>query len=302
MFNFFPVKEKGVKLIPLSDLHTGGSTALFPYFNGEDLGFPPHKKMTGENGGWKFKHGVYTPNAKQYAMFKHFTKCAEQIASERNGRRFVVVENGDAIDGVHHLTPQLATRNVGEQAAVHIWLMQYFLHKIGFDKNKGDLLYIGQGTEAHDGDEEDSITESLGAEMLPEGDEVFDFLSMDILSNRFWFLHQGAGAGRGLSTGNALHNWMKNQYFDCLEEGRTIPAVVISGHYHKSVYTTFTRRDKTMHGIILPPFQLKTRFGYRVAAAELEGVGIRTIDIDGYQDIKINKAMLLQSRDEVVRI
>ena len=53
-----------------------------------------------------------------------------------------------------------------------------------------------------------------------------------------------------------------------------------------------------MHGVILPPFQLKTRFGYRVAAAELEGVGIRTIDVDGYQDIKINKAMLLQSRDE----
>ena len=95
---------------------------------------------------------------------------------------------------------------------------------------------------------------------------------------------------------------MKIQYFDLLEEGHNIPAVVISGHYHKSVYTTFTRRDKSMHGIILPPFQLKTRFGYRVAAAELEGVGIRTIDIDGYQDIKINKAMLLQSRDEVVKI
>ena len=258
--------------------------------------------MTGEAGGWKFKHGIYTPNAKQYAMFKHFTKCAEQIATERNGRRFVVVENGDAIDGVHHLTPQLATKNIGEQGAVHIWLMQYFLHKIGFDKNKGDLLYIGQGTEAHDGDEEDTMAQALGAEMMPNGDDTFDFLPMDILNNRFWFLHQGAGAGRGLSKGNALHNWMKSKYFECLEEERVIPSVVISGHYHNSVYTTFTRKDRTMHGIILPPFQLKTRFGYRVAAAELEGVGIRTIDIDGYQDIKINKAMLLQSRDEVVRI
>lgn len=306
MFNFFPVKEKGVKLIPLSDLHTGGSTALFPYFNGEDLGFPPHKKMTGEAGGWKFKHGVYTPNAKQYAMFRHFTKCAEQIATERNGRRFVVVEHGDATDGKHHNTLQLATHNIGEQNAVHVWLMQYFLHKIGFDKNKGDLLYIGQGTEAHDGDEEDAISEALGAETLPNGDSVFDFLPLEINGRLVWIQHQGAPAGRGITEGNALHNYMRNIYFTCLEDKRRLPDVIISGHYHRNVYDTFTRKEHTIHGIIVPPWQLKTRFGYRVAAAELDNIGLRVVDIsspvNGKGAIDVNEPILLQSRDEVVRI
>jgi hypothetical protein len=81
-----------------------------------------------------------------------------------------------------------------------------------------------------------------------------------------------------------------------------IPDIVMSGHYHRSVYDTFTRNDRTMHGIILPPFQLKTRFGNKVAAAELEEVGIRTIDINEAGDIRVNKAMTIKSFDEVVTI
>ncbi len=293
-------KKKDVKLIPIADLHTGGSTALFPYFNGDDLGFPPHPKMTGENGAWRFKQRTYMPTAKQYLLFKHFTKCAETIGQDRGNKRFVVVETGDSIDGEHHHTLQLATQNIGEQVAVHVWLMKYFLHKIGFDKNKGDLLYIGDGTEIHTGDEEDLIAQELGAELLPNGDDTFDFMTMDIMEKRFWFLHQGASAGKGLTKGSALHNWMRNQYFDCLELGRVIPDCVISGHFHRNVHDIFSRNDRDMHGIILPPWQLKTRFSYRVAAAEMEEVGIRTIDIG--KDIKVNKPILMRLEDDVVKI
>ena len=294
-------KQKKVKLIPLADLHTGGGTALFPYYNGTDIGHKPHKNMTGD-GGWQFKHGKWTPTAKQYTMFQHFTKCAEQIAQFRDDYRFIIVESGDSIDGKHHETPQLATRLVSEQIQVHVWLMQYFMAKIGFDKNKGDLIYIGDGTEAHDNDDENTIAQELGAELLPNGQETFDFMPMDIYGARFWFLHQGATAGKGFSTGNALHNYLRSQYWSCLEKGRKIPDCIISGHYHQDTYDTFTRNDRTMHGIILPPWQLKTRFGYRVAAAELDGVGIRTVDIDIDGTIKVNKPMLLRSQDEVVTV
>lgn len=295
-------QAKKVKLIPLADLHSGGGTALFPYYNGTDIGYPPHKDMTGENGAWRFKHGTFMPSAKQYQMFQHFAKCADEIAKFRDDFRFIIVESGDSIDGKHHETPQLATRLVSEQVQVHVWLMRFFMARIGFDKNKGDLLYVGQGTEAHDMDDEDTIAEALGAELLPNGDDTFDFMPMDINGARFWFLHQGATAGRGFSTGNALHNYLRNSYWSCLEDGRRVPDCIISGHYHHDTYDTFTRRDRTMHGIILPPFQLKTRFGYRVAAAELDGVGIRTVDIDADGGIKVNKPMLLKSQDEVVTV
>jgi hypothetical protein len=295
-------KPKDVKLIPLADFHSGGSTALFPYYDGTDLGFPPHRNMTGRNGGWKFRHMIYEPSGKQLAMFRHLTKCAEQIAESRNDNRFIIVQTGDSIEGTHHHTPQLATRQLSEQVAIHVWLMKYFMFKIGFDKNKGDLLFVGDGTEIHDADEEGTLAQQLDAELLPDGSETFDFLPMDINSKRFWFLHQGAGAGKGISSGEALRNWIKNQYFSCLEEKRVIPDCVISGHFHRSVHTSYSRLDREIHGVILPPFQLKTRFGYRVAAAELEGVGIRTIDISEDGVIKVNKPMLLQSQDDVVTI
>jgi len=293
---------KDARLIPLSDWHTGGSTALFPFYNkGDDLGgFDPHPKMTGENGGWKFKHSTYTPTAKQYTMFQHLKKCAEQIAERRTDERFIIVQSGDATDGDHHKTPQLVTRNISEQNSVHIWLMKFFMHKIGFDKSKGDKLFYGNGTEVHDGDEEDTIAQQLGAEILPNGDDTFDFMEMDINGKLFNFLHQGAAAGRGLSTGNALHNFMKNLYFTCLEDGRRIPDCIISGHYHQDVYDVFTRKDKMMHGIILPPWQLKTRFGYRVAAAELDGVGIRTVFVPEFGDLKVNKPILIRSSTDTV--
>jgi hypothetical protein len=289
-----------VKVIPIADLHTGGSTALFPFYNGDDLGYPPHKNMTGNNGAWEFKHTTYLPTAKQYQLFRQFTKCAEEIAKEREQYKYVVVATGDGVEGQHHDTLQLATKNIGEQVDVHVWLMKYFLSKIGFERERGDKLFVGAGTECHDGDEDFTIADRLEADRLPNGDNSFDFMPMDINDKRFWFLHHGASAGRDMALGNALHNWMRNKYWMCLEEGRVIPNCVISGHYHKNVYDTFTRNDKTMHGIILPPFQLKTRFGYRVAAAELEGVGIRTIDVDG--DVKVNPAMLLGSHDDVVTV
>lgn len=298
-----PAEEKqkrDVLLVPLSDFHTCGTTALFPYYDGRDLGIPPHRSMTGNNGEWRFKHGTYMPTAKQYMMFRHLTKCAEQIAAEKGNRRLVVVETGDSIEGTHHHSQQIATYNIREQVEVHVWLMQYFLHTIGFDSENGDVLYVGAGTETHTGDEEDGIAARLGAQVLPDGMDTFDFLPMDINGARFWFLHQGATAGRGITKGNALHSWMRNAYFSCLEESRVIPDCVISGHYHQSVYDTFTRRERTMHGIILPPFQTKTRFGYRVAASEFDSIGIRTVHIGGDGKIQVNAAMLMESRDEVI--
>jgi hypothetical protein len=117
--------KKKVKVIPIADLHTGGSTALFPFYNGDDLGYPPHKNMTGNNGAWEFKHTTYLPTAKQYQLFRQFTKCAEEIAKEREQYKYVVVATGDGVEGQHHDTLQLATKNIGEQVDVHVWLMSY---------------------------------------------------------------------------------------------------------------------------------------------------------------------------------
>jgi hypothetical protein len=285
-----PAPKRKVTLLPISDTHSGGSTALFPHYN--EL----------QNGYWQFKHTRYTPSGKQCDMAKHFDYCADRILEKRDGNQLVIVSNGDMIDGAHHNTLQLATHNLDEQMDVYIWLMQRFFKRVGFDKSKGDKFYVVSGTETHTAEKEDLIAKELGAEQNPDGGDLFDFLPLDINGKLFWFLHQGAGPGKGANMGNALHNWMRNKYFELMEANERIPDGVIMGHYHVPLYDTYTRNHKTMHGWILPSFQLKTRFGYKVAAAELERIGIYSIDVSANGEIIASPPMVMAQRNNTVYV
>lgn len=282
-------KQTDTFLVVPSDLHSGGTTSLFPHY--KDL----------PNGYWQFKHTRYTPSGKQCEMAAHFDHCADVINKQRKGKRLIIVGNGDLIDGKHHQTLQLATHNTDEQNEIHIWLMKRFFKRVGFDKSKGDLYYVVSGTETHTAEKEDYIAEELGAEQSPLGEDLFDFLPLEINGRMFWFLHQGAGPGKGTNMGNALRNWLGHKYWECLEKNWRMPDMVISGHYHVPVYNTFVRNGKTIHGLICPPFQTRTRFGYKVAAAEKDNIGIATVSIKADGTICMPDFLLMKQKDEVIK-
>lgn len=293
---------KDAYILPISDLHACSTTAVFPYWYGQDLPIEPHKDMR-DDGTWKFKHSIYTPTSKQIKLFSLFTEAAQKVAENRKGKRLIFLGNGDMNDGKHHQSQQIATGVIREQISVATWLIKYFLAIAGFDYNKGDRAFVIQGTEAHDGDEEDGIAEAIQAERLPSGDAVSDFLQVEINNRLIWCLHQGAGVGKGINKGNSLRNWMKNKYVERLEQGLRVPDIVMSGHYHDPWYEPLARDGKiVMHGLILPPWQLKTRFGYRVAAAEVEKVGISAIDIKEDGDIKVHPHLFKRIEEEVVKL
>jgi hypothetical protein len=276
-------------LVVPSDLHSGGTTALFP--NYKDL----------PTGGWQFKHTRYTPSARQCDLADHWDFCADEVKRQRKGKRLIIVDNGDCIDGKHHQTLQLATHNPAEQQEIHIWLMQRFMKRTGFDKTKGDLLYIVSGTESHTQEDEDYIAIELGAESNPKGGDLFDFLPLEINGKLFWFLHQGAGVGRGVNMGDSLRLWMKNKYWTLLEEKLPLPDMVISGHYHVPVYNEYIRPRHTMRGMVCPSFQLPTRFVYKVAAGELSKCGLATINISAAGAITANPFMIMRMKDDTVK-
>lgn len=303
MFNWLAPKESNdIYVLPVSDLHAGSTAAVFPYWYGQDLGISPPPQMR-DSGTWRFKHSIYTPTNKQIGLFSTFTECAKQIAEKRKGKRLVILGNGDMIDGAHHGTHQLATHNIGEQREVAVFLLKYLFSLVGFDKSKGDKFFMVQGTESHDGDEEDSIASQLQAETYRDRESVGDFLQLDINGKLFWLLHQGAGVGKGMNKGNALRNWMKNKYIERLEEGLRPPDVVMSGHYHEPWYEPLARNNKiVMHGMILPAWQLKTRFGYRVAAAEFERVGFYPVKVFGDGRILVDNVFIKRQSEEVIKV
>jgi len=268
--------------ICLSDFHSGGSTALFPPIF------------------WQFQHVNHTPTKKQKAIWKHFDKCVKEIASIRNGRRLLVFVDGDAIDGVHHSTPQVVTRNVNEQAEIHQWIMDYLLREIGFDKESGDRLYYVTGTEVHTNDAENRIGEDLGAEM--NGDlYAFDFLPLEVNGRLLWFYHHGATAGKGPNIGNALRNSLRNVYSENKTNDLRNPDVIVTGHVHKPAYETYSILEgetvNVLHGIILPSWQRKTRFGNKVAPSEINKIGLAWFGISAKGDISTPEFRIMKDAD-----
>lgn len=266
-------------LVTLSDMHSGGSTALFP------------------NRFVQFKHSNHTPTADQSEMWKHFEKCAEYVKEHRKGKRLILVHDGDAIDGVHHSAIQAVTFIKDEQAELHVELMDYFMRTAQFNGETDKLFYVS-GTETHVEDKEEKIAKDLRA----VGRRVYDHLEMDINGRLVWFVHHGKQRGRGANEGNSLRNWLRDIYFDCRKLGKRPPDLVISGHTHTPTWNVFIAREKQdfhqLQGVVCPSWQGKTRFAYKVAPVDVNEIGAVFIDIRADGIISMPHFELMETKNE----
>lgn len=250
--------NKDALVVTLSDMHSGGTTALCPnrFFQG--------------------KHTNHTPTSDQVRMWKHFEKCAAEIRKARKGKTLWLVHDGDAIDGVHHDTLEIFTRMVNEQMDVHVELMQAFKKMVDF--REGDRLYYVTGTQVHVEDTEDLIAQRVGA--IPDGPvHVFDELRLEINGKRVVWVHHGPSAGKGANRGNALRSWLKNIFYDSIAEGQVPPHYVITGHTHDPDWNTYNGRMNgkyhQMQGLICPSWQMKTRYALKVAPVKKNKIGLQ---------------------------
>ena len=252
------MKSKDVLLVALSDMHSGSLTALCP------------------NRFIRFrKGGSHTPNSKQELIYAQFQKMMAEVRAEREGRQVILVNDGDAIEGLHHANNDVCTVDVDEQAELHVELMHEFKNGIGWQR--GDLLYYVRGTETHTTEKEHTIADRAGAVQHANGLYIADHLELEINGRVAWFVHEGAGSGRGANEGNGLRNWLRDIYYDTMKDGGAIPDAVYSGHVHKHTYQIFIAmqngQPRLVHGTILPSWQAKTRYAYKVASVDKNSLG-----------------------------
>lgn len=274
--------QQDTLVVCLSDMHSGSSVALFP------------DKL------YKFNlERNHTPTEAQQRIYKHFLRCAVEAKRLRKGKRMIVVHNGDAIEGFHHQTTQVLTAVMQEQRDLHIYLMRRFLTHAGFDPALGDKVIYIKGTEIHTKEGEEKIAFEMGAEyrMAP------DFVNMEINGRLIWFFHEGAGDSEGQNAGDALRLWLKRRYWDLVNRRRIIPDMIVSGHYHKPIYSTYVqRRDTgfhTMHGMILPSWQMKTRHTWRKFPATVNEIGAAFFEVSAAGDLRTPSFMLMESENGV---
>jgi hypothetical protein len=102
---------------------------------------------------------------------------------------------------------------------------------------------------------------------------------LELLTNgvRCLIAHHGPGAGEGHNEGNMMANFLKRVYFNRLKDCTPVPDILYTGHVHVPTYATFTMRNKmvyrTMHGIILPSWQEKTRYAHMRAPMAINRIG-----------------------------
>jgi hypothetical protein len=271
-------------LAVLSDMHTGSSTALFP-----------------RNGFMNDEGNVVKPNARQAEMFPVWVRLTAEIAAARKGKRLIVVNLGDAIDGIHHNSYQECLFKSKEQVNAHLEMMAEFLKKTGFNSKHGDELYYVRGTEVHVNDDENPIAKDLGAVMAGEKQYVHEILEMPINGMYHVFAHHGKARGTGGNEGNALRNFLRDVRADREKDGLKRIDVLWSGHTHGHTYNTHIARRggefHEMHGVICPSFQAKTRYALAKVPMAVNSVGGVYARITADGDMPIPKFVVKSTKD-----
>lgn len=249
-------QTKDILQVVIADTHSGSNYALF--LNRE----------------W---HGIKTshiPRAKQLQIRQQFETYAAEVRQARIGKQVKLVINGDAIDGDHHRSGDVCSLIEKEQADIHIELMTEFQSLI--DWQAGDEIYYTKGTQTHVHEQEYYIGKEMNA--IPDGDfYAWNILKLESNGVVSWFVHHGPTRGKGSNEGNSMRNWLKDIYNEAVKDGTSIPDIVYTGHVHDPTYSSYIYRNKmefkTIHGIILPSWQMKTDYGYQVAAVNKNKIG-----------------------------
>jgi hypothetical protein len=115
-------------IVAISDTHFGCKLALCP------------DKFQLDEGGY------YTPSKLQKVVNSYWKQFWQWVAKSTKGEDFVVVHNGDSLDGIHHNSVTQITQNIDDQKRIAYGMMNPVLSN---PKCKG-YFHI-RGTEAHAG-------------------------------------------------------------------------------------------------------------------------------------------------------
>jgi hypothetical protein len=259
--------QRDIMQVIMSDMHSASTHALFlsRVWRGRDT-----------------QEISATPQQKR--IRKHFEEYAAEVKKARQGKQVRLIHNGDAIDGDHHHSGDVCTLNQQEQADIHVELMAEFQDRIGW--TRGDELYYVKGTDIHTGSLEDYIGRELGA--VKDGDFGCHY-TLELTSNgrRSLFVHHGPGAGEGANEGNSIRNWLRNVTINLERDNKPTPDIIYTAHVHKPCYSTYVTRVKdnyrTIHGIITPSWQMKTRYAWEKVPFSVNKIGgtYQVIKADG---------------------
>jgi len=251
-------------IVVVSDTHFGCQYALCP----------PRITLDGE--------GEYRPSPLQkklWLLWRHFWD--EFVPEATKGEDYILVHNGDIVDGFHHQASTLISINLADQHRIAMDVMTPLLKD---PKMKG--YYQIRGTEAHVGksaQNEEKIAKELGAigsGGLASRYDLWVEIGDGGTTKLIHFLHHVGSTGSQAYEATAVHKELVETYTECARWGQGIPDMIVRSHRHRYIKTEIATEGGMGSAVVTPCWQGKTPFvwkipGARVSVPQFGGLVVR---------------------------
>lgn len=207
--------------------------------------------------------GLMLPSALQLKVWALWTEFWDVwVPKVTRGEPYVVVINGDSLDGVHHNSTTQISHDLGDQSKIAKAVLLPVVER-------AEKFYMLRGTEAHGGQsgvEEERLAEKLKA-VRTNYQHATHELWLEVGSCLIHFLHTIGTTGSAAYESSGPQKELVNAYTEAGQWGRRPPNVVVRSHRHRNIKIEIP--TSAGYGIVMvtPGWQLKTPFAYKIAGA-----------------------------------
>lgn len=250
-------KKQAPKIaVVISDLHVGSTVGLWPEKYVSVEGVPIGQ------------------NAIQKWFWKYWIDATcKWIPSVVGDDPYLLICNGDLLDGIHHKTLQVMTADPADQSrAVKKVLGPLF--------EKAHKTYLTLGTECHTRNDEMRIGYDLGAEIDPEtGNHAFNELHLEVHGCYGNAKHHISSASSPFYEAGGLGRAMNNEITTAARCGMRVPKWMVRGHRHVPGVVS----DGFSVIAVTGAWQALTRYGHKVVPSAIPSPSIIALDWRGVQ-------------------
>lgn len=195
---------------------------------------------------------------------------------------FVVVNNGDAIDGRHHKAVTQVSQNLTDQARIAKQILKPVVNAC-----EGRYYHI-RGTESHvgpSGQEEERLAEELNSIPDREGRHARWELWIEIGMGLVHLTHHIGTAGSLAYETSAVHKELEQSFVEAARWGDRHPDVIVRSHRHRNVETRIQTAKGFATACTTAGWQGKTPFVFKIVGGrqtlpQIGGTLVRAGDED----------------------
>lgn len=261
--------------VVVSDLHCGCKMGLYPCDSWEDLVLDCDTSTKPS----KLRCEIYSAWRKFWD---------EWVPEATRGEEYVIVINGDAVDGRHHNSVTQISQNLSDQKKIAEAVLKPELMR-----KECKALYCIRGTEAHvgsSGETEETLAELLGATKNSKGQFSSDTMWLRLGGPKgclAHFAHTIGVTGKTHYESSAVMSEIGEMYVEAGRWGNAAADVIVRSHRHRYIEIRVPSQHGYTIGVVTSGWQGPTPFsrkvaGGRMAEPQIGGILIRQGDVDLY--------------------